>query len=77
MKQPAPKNVITDSHSKQRGPGSPGRASPMAVDTGTVVMQMAPGLQEVVRTALKEVLLDAVEKAMASGGKTRAKRATE
>ena len=49
----------------------------MAVDTGTVVTQLAPELHEVVRTALKEVLPDAVEKAMASGGKTRAERATE
>ena len=38
---------------------------------------LARGLQEVVRTALKEVLPDAVEKAMASGGKTRADRATD
>ena len=42
-----------------------------------MITQLAPGLQEVVRTALKEVLPDAVEKAMASGGKTRAERATE
>ena len=41
------------------------------------ITQLAPGLQEVVRTALKEVLPDAVEKAIASGGKTRAERATE
>ena len=49
----------------------------MAMDTGTVITQLAPRLQEVVRTALKEVLPDAVEKAIASGGKTRAERATE
>ena len=76
-KQPAPRTVITDSPSKRRVPGSPGRASPMAMDTGTVITKLAPGLQEVVRTALKEVLIDAVEKAMASDGKTRAERATE
>ena len=77
VKRPAPKIVITDSTSKRRVPGSPGRASPMVVDTGTVVTQLAPGLQEVVRMALKEVLPNAVEKAMASGGRTRAERATE
>ena len=49
----------------------------MAMDTGTVITQLAPGLPEVVRTVLKEVLPDAVEKAMASGGRTRAERATE
>ena len=42
-----------------------------------MITQLAPGLQEVVRTALKVVLPDAVEKAMASGGKTRAERDTE
>ena len=77
MKRRAPRTVITDSPSKRRVPGSPGRASRMAMDTGTVITQLAPGLQEVVRTTLKEVLPDAVEKPMGSGGKTRAKRATE
>ena len=69
VKRPAPRTVITDSPSKRRVPGSPGRTSLMAVDTGTVVTQLARGFWEVVRTALKEVLLDAVVKAMASGGK--------
>ena len=73
----AQRTIIPDSPSKRRVPGSPGRASPMAMDTGTVITQLAPGLQEVVRTALKEVLSDAVEKAIRSGGKTRAERATE
>ena len=77
VKQPAQRSVITDSPSKRRVPGSPGRASPMAMDTGTVITQLAPGLQEVVLTVLKEVLPDAVEKAMASGCRTRAERATE
>ena len=77
MKRPAQRTIIPDSPSKRRVPGSPGRASPMAMDTGTVITQLAPGLQEVVRTALKEVLPDAVEKAIASGGKARAERATE
>ena len=77
MKRPAQRTVITDSPSKRLVPGSPGQASPMAMDTGTVITQLAPGLQEDVRAALKEVLPDAVEKAMASGGKTRAQRATE
>ena len=77
VKRPAQRTAIPDSPSKQRAPGSPGRASPMATDTGTVITQLAPGLQEVVRTALKEVLPDAVEKAITSGGKTRAERATE
>ena len=77
VKRPAQRPPITDSPSKRRVPGSPGRASPMAMDTGTVITQLPPGLQEVVRTALKEVLPDAVEKAMASGGKTRAERATQ
>ena len=77
VKRPAPRTVITDSPSKRRVPGSPGRASPMAMDTGTVITQLAPELQEVMRTALKEVLRDAVEKAMASGSNTRAERATE
>ena len=49
----------------------------MVVDAGTMVTQLALGLQEVVRTALKEVLPNAVQKAMASGGKPRAERATE
>ena len=49
----------------------------MAMDTGTVITQLAPRLQEVVRTELKGVLPDAVQKAMASGGKTRAEQATE
>ena len=49
----------------------------MAMDTGTVILRLAPGLQEVVRTALKEVLPDAVEKTMASGRQTRAQQATE
>ena len=77
VKRPAQRIVITDSPSKRRVPGSPGRASPMAIHTGTMITRLAPGLQEVVRTALKEVLPDAVEKAMASGGWTRAERATE
>ena len=77
VKRPAQRTIIPDSPSKRRVPGSPGRASPMAMDTGTVITQLAPGLQEVVRTALKEVLPDAVEKAIASGGKTPAERATE
>ena len=77
VKRPAQRTIIPDSPSKRRVPGSPGRASPMAMDTGTVITQLAPGLQEVVRTALKEVLPDAVEKAIASGGKTRVERATE
>ena len=77
VKRPAHRTIITDSPSKRRVLGSPGRASPMAMDTGTVITQSAPGLQEVVRTALKEVLPDAVEKAMASGGRKRAERATE
>ena len=77
VKRHAPGTVITDSPSKRRVPGSPGRASPMVMDTGTVITQLPPRLQEVVRTALKEVLLDAVEKEMANGGKTRAERATE
>ena len=77
VKRPAQRTVIPDSPSKRRVPGSPGRASPMAMDTGTVITQLAPGLQEVVRTALKEVLPDAVEKAITSGGKTPAERATE
>ena len=50
VKRPAPKTVITDSPSKQRVPGSPGRASPIVMDTGTVITQLALGLQEVVRT---------------------------
>ena len=77
VKRLGQRTIIPDSPSKRRVPGSPGRASPMAMDTGTVITQLAPGLQEVVRTALKEVLPDAVEKAIASGGKTRAERATE
>ena len=77
VKRPAQRTVFTDSPSKRRVPGSPGPASPVAMDTGTVITQLAPGLQEVVRTAFKEVLPDAVEKAMASGGKTRAELATE
>ena len=77
VKRPAQRTVITDSPSRRRVPGSPGLASPMAMDTGTVITQLSPGLQEVVRTALKEVLPDAVEKAMASGGNTRTERATE
>ena len=77
MKRPAQRTVITDPPSKRRVPGSPGRASPTAMDMGTVTTQLAPGLQEVVRTALKEVLPDAVEEPMASGGRTRAERATE
>ena len=77
VKRPAQRTVIRDSPSKGRARGSPGRASSMAMDTGTVITQLAPGLQEVVRTALKEVLPDAVEKAITSGGKTRAERATE
>ena len=77
VKRPTQRTIIPDSPSKRRVPGSPGRASPMAMDTGTVITQLALGLQEVVRTALKEVLPDAVEKAIASGGKTRAERATE
>ena len=77
MKRPTSRTVITDPPSKRRVPGSLGLASPMAVDTGTVVTQLAPGLQEVVRTAFKEVLPDAVEKTMASSGKTRAERGTE
>ena len=77
MKRRAHRTVITDSPSKRRVPGGPGLASPMAMATGTVITQLAPGLQEVPRTALKEVLPDAVEKAMASGGKTRAEGATE
>ena len=77
MKRPAPITVITDSPSKRRVPGSPGRPSPMAVDTGIVVTQLARALREVVRMALKEVLPDAVEKAMASGGKTPVERAME
>ena len=77
MKRPAQMTVIPDSPSKRRVPGSPGRASPMAMDTGTVITQLAPGLQEVVRTALKEVVPYAVEKAITGGGKTRAERATE
>ena len=44
VKRFAPRTVITDSPSKRHVPGSPGRAIPMAVDTGTVVMQLAPGL---------------------------------
>ena len=60
VKRPAPRTVITDSPSKRRVPGSPGRASPMAMDTGTVITQLAPGLREVVRTALKEMFPDAV-----------------
>ena len=77
VKRFAQRTIIPDSPSKRRVPGSPGLASPMAMDTGTVITQLAPGLQEVVRTALKEVLPDAVEKAIASGGKTRVERATE
>ena len=77
VKRPAQRTIIPDSPSKRRVPGSPGWASPMAMDTGTMITQLALGLQEVVRTALKEVLPDAVEKAIASGGKTRAERATE
>ena len=77
VKRPAQRTVIPDSPSKRRVPGSPGRASPMAMDTGAVITQLAPGLQEVVRTVLKEVLPDAVEKAITSGSKTRAERATE
>ena len=77
VKRPAPRTVITNSLSKRRIPGSPGQASPMALDTGTVVTQLAPGLQVVVRRALKELLPDAVEKVTASGGKIRAERATE
>ena len=77
VKRPAQRTVITDPPSKRRVLGSPGRASPMAMDTGTWITQLACGLQEVVRTALKEALPDAVEKAMASGVKTRAERATE
>ena len=68
---------MPDPPSKRRVPGSPGRASQMAMHTGRVITQLALGLQEVMRTALKEVLPDAVEKAIASGGKTRAERATE
>ena len=49
----------------------------MAMDTGTVITQLAPGFKEVVRTALKDVLPDAVEKALASAGKTWAERNTE
>ena len=75
--RPAQRTVITDSPSERRVPGTPGRASPMAMDTATVITQVAPWLQEVARTALKEVLPDAVEKVMASGGKTRAQPATE
>ena len=74
VERPAQRTIIPDSPSKRRVPGSPGRASPMAMDTGTVITQSAPGLQEVVRTALKEVLPDAVEKAITSGGKTRAEK---
>ena len=77
VRRPAQGTVVPDTSSKRRVPGSPGRASPMAMDTGTVITQLAPGLQEVVRTALREVLPDAVEKAITSGGKTLAERATE
>ena len=44
VKRPAQRTVITDSPSKRRVPGSPGRASPMAMDTGTVITQLPPGL---------------------------------
>ena len=77
VKRPAPRTVITDSPSKRRVQGSPRRASPMAMHTGTVITQLAPGLQEVVRTALKEVLPGAIEKAMASSGNAWEERATE
>ena len=44
VKRRAQRTVITDSPSKRRVPGSPRRASPMAMDTGTVITQLAPGL---------------------------------
>ena len=40
VKRPAQRTIIPDSPSKRRIPGSPGRASPMAMDAGTVITQL-------------------------------------
>ena len=66
-----------ESPSKRRVQDSPIRGSRDAVDATALVSQLAPELKDALRATMREIVQDVVEKAMASGSKTRAERAVD
>ena len=66
-----------ESPSKRRVQDSPIHGSRDALDATTLVSQLAPELKDVLRATMRDIVPDVVEKAMASGSKTRAERAVD
>ena len=68
---------VVESPSKRRVQDIPIRGSRDALDAAVLVSQLVPKVKDVLRSTMRDIVPDIVEKAMASGGKTRAKWGVE